>query len=77
MSQHGPAEDQEILRQRLDRRRTQWSGKDIPLEEGKLEGELVQGLIKGKEWQAPDREAGALVESCIAPACRSRSPARP
>jgi hypothetical protein len=77
MSQHGPTEDQEVLRQRLDCWRAQWAGKDIPLEEGKPEGELVQRLIKGKEWQMADTEASVMWESCISPACRSRSRAHP
>jgi hypothetical protein len=49
MSQNGPAEDQNTLRQRLDRRRRQCSGKNIPQAEGTLEGELVQAIILGKE----------------------------
>jgi hypothetical protein len=72
MSQNGPAEDQDILRQRLDRWRTQWSGKEIPLTEGKLEGELVQAVILGKEWKLPETPASALRESCISSVCRSR-----
>jgi hypothetical protein len=76
MSQNGPAEDQDILRQRLDRWRTQWSGKDIPDAEGKLEGELVQAVILGKEWQMPDTPASALRESCLSSVCRSRFQAR-
>jgi hypothetical protein len=72
MSQHGPAEDQDILRERLNRWRTRWSGKEIPKEEGKLEGELVEAVILGKEWQMPDTPAAALRESCISSACRSR-----
>jgi hypothetical protein len=72
MSEYGPAEDQDILRQRLDRWRTKWSGKDIPEVEGKLEGELVQAVIRGKEWQIPETPAAVLRESCISSACRSR-----
>lgn len=77
MSQHGPAEDQEILRQRLDRWRRRWSTGDIPDAEGKLESELVQAVIQGKEWQMPDTEAQALRESCISSVCRSRFQAHP
>lgn len=76
LSQHGPAEDQEILRRRLDRWRTVWSGEEIPLVEGQLEAELVQAIIRGKEWQAPDTEAAALREGCISAVCRSRFQAR-
>jgi hypothetical protein len=72
MSQYGPAEDQDILRERLNRWRRRWSAKEIPKEEGKLEGELVQAVILGKEWQMPDTPAAALRESCISSACRSR-----
>jgi len=72
MSQYGPAEDQDILRQRLDRWRTKWSGKDIPQVEGNLEGDLVQAVIRGKEWQMPETPAAVLRESCISSACRSR-----
>jgi hypothetical protein len=72
MSQNGPAEDQDILRQRLDRWRTQWSGKEIPLAEGKLEAELVQAVILGKEWKLPETPASTLRESCVSSVCRSR-----
>lgn len=76
MSQNGPAEDQYLLRQRLDRWRIQWSGKEIPEAEGKLEGELVQAVIQGKEWNMPETRAGALRESCVSSICRSRFQAR-
>jgi hypothetical protein len=76
MSQYGPAEDQDILRQRLDRWRTEWSSKDIPEAEGKFEGELVQAVIRGKEWQIPETPAAVLRESCISSACRLRFQAR-
>jgi hypothetical protein len=72
MSQNGPAEDQDILSQRLERWRTQWSGKDIPEAEGKLESELVQAVIEGKEWKLPETPASALRESCLSSVCRSR-----
>ena len=72
MSQNGPAEDQDILRQRLDRWRTQWSGKDIPEAEGKLESELVQAVIEGKEWKLAETPASVLRESCLSSICRSR-----
>jgi hypothetical protein len=76
MSQNGPAEDHDILRQRLDRWRTQWSGKEIPQAEGKLEGELVQALIEGKEWKLAETPASVLRESCLSSICRSRFEAR-
>jgi hypothetical protein len=76
MSQYGPAEDQDILRQRLDRWRTQWSGKDIPGAEGKLESELVQAVIEGKEWKMAEAPASVLRESCLSSVCRSRFQAR-
>jgi len=38
----------------------------------KLEGELVQAVIHGKEWQTPDTEASALRESCISSPCKLR-----
>jgi hypothetical protein len=76
MSQNGPAEDQDLLRQRLDRWRAQWSGKDIPPEEGKLESELVEAVIQGKEWQMPEIPADALRESCLSSVCHARFQAR-
>ena len=76
LSQHGPSEDQNILRQRLDHWRSQWLGKDVPQAEGKLEVELVQAVIRGKEWQMSDAEASALRKSCISPLCKSRFNAR-
>jgi hypothetical protein len=76
MSQYGPAEDQDILRERLSRWRAKWSGKDIPEAEGKLESELVQAVIQGKEWKMPDAPANTLRESCLSSVCRSRFQAR-
>ncbi|HMD40947.1 MAG TPA: hypothetical protein VKH15_16800 [Candidatus Acidoferrum sp.] len=76
MSQYGPVEDQDILRNRLDLWRKQWSGKGVPMPEGKLEGELVQAVILGKEWKMADTPASALRESCISSPCRSRFQAR-
>jgi hypothetical protein len=76
MSQYGPAEDQDILRERLSRWRAQWSGKDIPEAEGKLESELVQAVILGKEWKVPETPANTLRESCLSFVCRSRFQAR-
>lgn len=72
LSQHGPGEVQDVLHQRLDRWRSQWLGKDIPQAEGKLEVELVQAVIRGKEWQMSDTEASTLRESCISLPCKSR-----
>jgi hypothetical protein len=76
MSQFGPSDDQQILRNRLDLWRKQWSGKAIPVAEGKLEAELVQAIILGKEWSMADIPADALRESCISSVCRSRFQAR-
>jgi hypothetical protein len=72
MSQYGPAEDQDILRERLSQWRRQWSGKDIPGAEGKLESELVQAVILGKEWKLPETPASTLREGCLSSVCRSR-----
>jgi hypothetical protein len=72
MSGFGPAENQEILRQRLDRWRADWTNKDIPAAEGKLEMQLVLSVISGKHWRLPDAEADALRQSCISAACRTQ-----
>jgi len=73
LPQNGLVEVHDILRQRLDRRRTQWAGKDIPQAEGKLEGELVQAVILEKEWQMSDMPVGALRQSCISSPGSARS----
>lgn len=75
LSENGPAEDQDLLRRRLDRWRAQWSGKDIPLIEGQLEQELVQYVIHGHAWQLSDSEARSLREGCLSQPCRSRQTA--
>jgi hypothetical protein len=72
MSDFGPAENQDILRQRLTRWRTEWLDKDIPPAEGKLEMQLVLSVISGKHWRLPDSEAAALRQSCISTACRTQ-----
>jgi hypothetical protein len=71
MSDFGPAENQQILRQRLDLWRTTWTGKDIPAAEGRLEMQLVLSAISGKQWRVPDLEAAALRQSCISTECRA------
>lgn len=70
MSQHGPAQDQEILRQRLDRWRAQWADKDIPKTEGRLETALVESVTFGKNWRMPDAEASALRRGCLSAECQ-------
>lgn len=73
LSRYGPAEDQDLLRQRLDRWRTQWSGKDIPQAEGQLEEELVMYITHGEHWQLSDVDARRLRESCVSQQCRARA----
>lgn len=75
LSQHGPAEDQGVLRQRLDRWRAQWAGKDIPQVEAQLEDELVQYVRHGNAWRLSDVEARLLQEGCLSQPCRSRQAA--
>ncbi|HEY4839465.1 MAG TPA: hypothetical protein VIH72_12705, partial [Candidatus Acidoferrales bacterium] len=72
MSDFGPAENQDILRKRLVRWRTEWLDKDIPPAEGKLEMQLVLSVISGKHWRLPDSEAAALRQSCVSTACRTQ-----
>jgi hypothetical protein len=75
LSRYGPAEDQDLLRKRLDRWRTQWSGKDIPQAEGQLEEELVMYITHGEHWQLSDVDARRLRESCVSQQCRARQTA--
>lgn len=72
LSQHGPAEDQAILRARLDRWRKEWQGRVIPDPEGALESELIKAVVSGKNWRLPDSEAAELTESCLSDICKSR-----
>ena len=71
MSRYGPAADQDILLQRLNRWRKEWSGKEIPANEAVLERELVIAVVHGKEWKLPDAQVHMLREACISSVCRS------
>ena len=74
MSAHGTAEDQAILRKRLDRWNAQWAGheSDLPPEQAALQSELIQAVIRGKYWQVSEAEASALRDTCLSDLCRSR-----
>jgi len=72
LSQHGTVEDQARLRDRLERWRSEWSGRELPTSEGWLEAELVEGLFRGKNWQTSETEAARLRESCLSVECRTR-----
>jgi hypothetical protein len=74
LSEHGPAEDQSLLRARLDSWRETWKGRDIPEAEGGLEAELLRTVIHGKNWQTAEIEARVLSEGCLSAECKMSFP---
>lgn len=76
LSQTGPAEDQTIVRARLERWRAKWKNLVIPEPEARLEADLTQATMSGKNWQMPAVEAVRLYEACLSSACKSLSPRR-
>jgi hypothetical protein len=72
LAEHGTAEDQARLRARLERWRSEWSGREIPASEGWLEADLVDVLLQGKNWQTSETEAAGLWESCLSVGCKTR-----
>lgn len=78
MSQHGPLEDQQFIREGLERWRTKWSKsvEAIPQEQAALETEMIQAVIHGQNWQLPEVEASVLHGSCLSDPCRKRFEAK-
>ena len=72
MSKNGPAEDQALLRARLNDWRTIWNGREVPRAEGRLEGELTQAVTRGAHWQMSHEEVQTLASGCLSEDCRTR-----
>ncbi len=71
LSQIGEPEDQKALERRLELLRKH----DVPSfspEDGKLEGELVAALLKGRSWNSTEQQTDALQHSCISSECKQR-----
>lgn len=70
LSEHGPAEDQALIRARLENLRAEWKGRDLPEAEAQLEADLLQAAISGKNWRISVAEAAKLREACLSKACK-------
>jgi hypothetical protein len=72
LSGSGPAEDQAVIRARLDRWRKEWAaqGEKLDPKQASLQAELILTVISGKNWQVDETEANRLKESCVSDDCR-------
>jgi hypothetical protein len=72
LSEHGQSTAELLLRNRLDRWRKTWATgtKNIPREQGSLEGELTLAVIRGKNWRVDEVEADQLKQACVTRECR-------
>lgn len=71
MSEYGPAEDKNILQERLARWTAQWSSrlKDLPGEQAVLQSELISAVMNAKNWKLSDTETHALRKTCLSETC--------
>ena len=72
MSENGPAEDQQLLRARLNDWRTNWQGRAIPTAEARFEGELTRAVMIGTNWQLSNEDKQTLASGCLSDDCRTR-----
>ena len=72
LSVSGPAEDQAVIRARLDRWTKEWAAqeKQSDPKQARLQAELILTVISGKNCQMDETEANRLKESCVSDDCR-------
>ena len=74
ISQHGPAEDEAILRARLAKWQKEWAGADVPPEQYTLQAELIHGLLDAKNWREDKSATEMLMAGCTSETCRRMYP---
>lgn len=74
LSEHGPAEDEAILRARLAKWQKEWSGANVPPEQYTLQAELIHGLIAARNWHEDPPTIQLLKAACTSETCRKMYP---
>jgi len=78
ISQRGTADDQKILEARLERWRKEWSTRQVEADtnqQGRIESELVSGLMRAKAWHLSPERMTELQQSCVTKICKQNNPA--
>src|SRR6185436_13203363 len=73
MSQHGPAADQKVIEQRLQRWVKEWGqrvGEADSNLQGRVEAELIMALTRGKSWKLPPEKLKELQRNCLTKICK-------
>jgi hypothetical protein len=74
LSEHGPAEDEAILRARLAKWQKEWAGANVPPEQYTLQAELIHGLLAAKNWHEDQPTTQLLKAACTSETCRKMYP---
>ncbi|HXN20328.1 MAG TPA: hypothetical protein VN875_18470 [Candidatus Binatus sp.] len=74
ISQHGPAEDEAILRARLAKWQKEWARAEVPPEQYTLQAELIHGLIEAKNWREDKPTTENLKAGCTSETCKRLYP---
>lgn len=75
ISRHGPAEDQKLIEQRLERWRKDWGNRIAEADsnlQGRLESELIMALGLGKSWKPPVEKFKELQRTCLTNVCKQQ-----
>lgn len=76
---HGTAGDREVLEARLKRWREEWSNRVAQADaqqQGRIERELIDALVRSKAWKLSDQRVRELVTSCVTQICKQSNPVR-
>jgi hypothetical protein len=74
LSEHGPAEDEAILRGRLAKWQKEWAGANVPPGQYTLQAELIHGLIAARNWHEDPPTTQLLKAACASETCRKMYP---
>lgn len=73
ISQHGPADDQKVIEQRLQRWQKEWSPRIAEADsnlQGRVESELIMALTRQKAWKLPAERIKEIQQSCLTKICK-------
>lgn len=74
LSEHGPAEDEAVLRARLAKWQKDWPGPNVPSDQYALQAELIHALLAARNWHEDAPTTQRLKAACASETCRKIYP---
>ena len=76
---HGGTSDREVLEARLKRWREDWGNRVAQADaeqQGRIERELIDALVRGKAWKLSDQRVRELTTGCVTQLCKQSNQVR-